>query len=108
MTDVEWDEAELDDAPRRQRQGKPWAPLLSLLLGVLALALSPAFGLGVFPAAAGIVVGHQARRYRTGRVQTGFGLALSYLAMVASIGVGVMVATPIIRGLLISGGFLLP
>jgi hypothetical protein len=107
MTDVEWD-SERDDAPKRERQGKPWAPLVSLLLGVLALALSPAFGLGVFPAAAGIVVGHRARRYRTGRVQSGFGLALSYLAMLASIGVGVMVATPIIQSLLISGGFLLP
>jgi N6-L-threonylcarbamoyladenine synthase len=87
---------------------KPWSPLLSLLLGVLAVALSPAFGVGVIPAAAGIIFGHRARRHGSGRLQSGIGLTLSYTALLVSIAVAVVVATPIIRSLLISGGFLLP
>ena len=87
---------------------KPWTPLLSLLFGVIAIALSPAFGVGVIPAALGIIFGHRARRYATGRVQSGIGLALSYVAVAVSVTVAVVIATPIIRSLLISGGFLLP
>jgi N6-L-threonylcarbamoyladenine synthase len=87
---------------------KPWTPLLSVLFGVLAVALSPAFGLGVIPAGLGIISGHRARRHASGRVQSAIGLTLSYLALVVSIAVAVVIATPIIRSLLISGGFLLP
>jgi N6-L-threonylcarbamoyladenine synthase len=91
-----------------QRSRKPWTPLLSLLFGVLALALSPAFGLGMMPAALGIIFGHRARKHASGRVQSAMGLTLSYLALSASTAVAVIIATPIIRSLLISGGFLLP
>lgn len=94
------------DVVRKVR--KPWTPLLSLLLGVIAVALSPAFGVGVIPASLGIIFGHRARRYASGRVQSGIGLTLSYLALAVSVAVAVVIATPIIRSLLISGGFLLP
>ena len=91
-----------------QRTRKPWSPLLSVLFGVLAMALSLAFGVGVIPAALGIIAGHRARQHTSGRVQSAIGLTLSYLALAVSITVAVVVATPIIRSLLISGGFLLP
>jgi hypothetical protein len=91
-----------------QKVRKPWSPLLSLLFGVLAIALSPAFGVGVVPASLGIFFGHRARRHVSGRVQSGLGLALSYVALVVSIAVAVIVATPIIRSLLVTSGFLLP
>ena len=100
-------EAEVDTAAF-QKVRKPWSPLLSLLFGVIGLALSPAFGLGVIPAALGIIFGHRARRYASGRIQSGIGLALSYLALAVSTAVAVVIATPILRSLLISGGFLLP
>jgi N6-L-threonylcarbamoyladenine synthase len=91
-----------------QRVRKPWTPLLSMLFGVLAVALSPAFGVGVIPATFGIISGHRARRHATGRVQSAIGLTLSYAALFVSMAIAVIVATPIIRSLLISGGFLLP
>ena len=91
-----------------QRTRKPWSPLLSVLFGVLAMALSLAFGLGVIPAALGIIAGHRSRRHASGRVQSAIGLTLSYLALAVSMTVAVVVATPIIRSLLVSGGFLLP
>ena len=87
---------------------KPWAPLMSLLLGVIALAATPAFGLGVIPAAGGIMVGHRARRLQSGRIQSAIGLGLSYVALTVSVAVGVVVAAPIIRSVLVAAGFLLP
>jgi N6-L-threonylcarbamoyladenine synthase len=87
---------------------KPWSPLLSILLGVLGVALSPAFGLGLFPGIAGVMAGHRARRLATGRIQSAVGLAVSYLAIGASIAVGILVATPLLRTLLVSAGLLLP
>jgi N6-L-threonylcarbamoyladenine synthase len=114
VADVTTGGADGDD-PRPQAQDvsapearKPWTPLLSLLFGVLAVALSPAFGVGVIPAAAGIVSGHRARRHVSGRVQSAIGLTLSYVALLVSLAAAVVVATPAIRSLLISGGFLLP
>jgi hypothetical protein len=113
--DSEQEESPADDRANsesgdagEQRDRKAWSPLLSLLFGILGLALSPAFGLGLMPAAVGIVAGHRARRLPAGRIRSGFGLALSYLALLISSGVAVLVATPLVRGLLISGGFLLP
>ncbi len=97
-----------EDASAPTVSKKPWTPLLSLLFGVLAVAATPAFGLGVIPAAAGIITGHKARKMSSGRVQSAVGLVLSYLAMAGSVVVGVVVATPIIRSLLVSGGFLIP
>jgi N6-L-threonylcarbamoyladenine synthase len=96
------------DAVEATKGRKPWTPLLSVLFGVLAIALSPAFGIGVIPAVLGILLGHRARRHAGGRVQSGIGLTLSYVALVVSVAVAVVVATPIIRALLTSGGFLLP
>jgi hypothetical protein len=75
---------------------------------VLGIALSPAFGLGLLPAVAGIMTGHRAQRVPTGRIQSAFGLVLSYLAVAISTGVAILVATPLIRSVLVSGGFLLP
>jgi N6-L-threonylcarbamoyladenine synthase len=107
--DADNDAAEAEiDRTEVQKVRKPWTPLLSLLFGVLAIALSPAFGVGVIPAAVGIILGHRARRYASGRVQTGLGLVLSYAAFLVSVAVAVVIATPIIRSLLVSGGFLLP
>lgn len=95
-----------DTEPQPAR--KAWSPLLSLLFGVMGLALSPAFGVGLFPAVFGVMTGHRARRFPVGRIQSGFGLALSYLAVVISAGVAVLVVTPLMRSVLVSGGFLLP
>jgi N6-L-threonylcarbamoyladenine synthase len=100
-------DADIDGDDVRQVR-KPWTPLLSLLCGVIAVALSPAFGVGVIPAVLGIIFGHRARRHQNGRVQSGIGLTLSYLALLVSMAVAVVIATPIIRSLLVSGGFLLP
>ncbi len=83
-------------------------PLMSLLFGVLGVALSPALGIGIVPGVAGVMAGHRARRSRVARVQSGLGLVLSYLAIVVSTGVAIMVAIPLVRGFLISVGFLLP
>lgn len=97
-----------DDDVAVKKARKPWTPLLSLLFGVLGVALSPAFGLGVIPAVLGIISGHWARRHASGRVQSMIGLTLSYLALVVSMAVAVVIATPILRSLLVSGGLLLP
>ena len=94
-----------EDAPPAK---KPWSPLLSILFGVLGVALSPAFGLGLFPAIAGVMAGHRARRLSTGRIQSAAGLSVSYLAIAASIAVAILVTTPLLRTFLVSAGLLLP
>lgn len=100
------DQTSEDTSTSRNR--KPWSPLLSILFGVLGLALSPAFGFGLFPAVAGIMSGHRARGLTTGRIQSAIGLAISYLAAGVSMGVGILVAAPLLRTLLVSAGLLLP
>lgn len=95
-------------ASLRERSGTQWMPLMSLLLGVLGLALSPALGIGLVPAIAGVMAGHRARRSKVGRVQSGLGLMLSYLAIAVSVAVGIIVVVPILSGFLVSAGFLLP
>jgi N6-L-threonylcarbamoyladenine synthase len=104
--DTDTDELGADHLTVPQR--KPWSPLLSVLLGIVGLAASPAFGLGILPGVAGVVAGHRARRLDSGRVQSALGLALSYVAVGASIGVAILALTPLIRTLLVSVGFLLP
>jgi hypothetical protein len=94
--------------PLRERSGTQWMPLMSLLFGVLGVALSPALGIGILPAVAGVVTGHRARRSKLGRVQSGLGLVLSYLAIAVSMAVGIVVAVPLLTGFLVSAGFLLP
>lgn len=95
-------------APLRERSGTQWMPLMSLLFGVLGVALSPALGIGIFPAVAGVMTGHRARRSKLGRVQSGLGLVLSYFAIAVSIAVAIIVAIPLLTGFLVSAGFLLP
>lgn len=96
------------EASLRERSGTQWMPLMSLLFGVLGVALSPALGIGIVPAIAGVMAGHRARRSRLGRVQSGLGLMLSYLAIAVSVAVATIVVIPILSGFLVSAGFLLP
>ena len=87
----------------------PWSPSLSVSLGVLGLALSPALGLGAIPAIAGVVTGHIARSHpRAKRGTVTVGLILGYLGIAVSSVVGILAATPLIRALLVSAGLLLP
>lgn len=87
----------------------PWLPLLSLLFGVLGVALSPLFGAGVLPSTAGLVAGQIARRRRTARRrQATLGVAVSAIGFVGSCVVGVIVLEPLIEQLLVTVGFLLP
>lgn len=94
---------------RSRAPRNPWLPNVSLSLGILGLALSPALGLGVIPAIAAVVTGHIAKphpRARRGTVVVG--LILGYLGIAVSVVVGILAATPLVRALLVSAGFLLP
>lgn len=94
---------------RSRAPRNPWLPNVSLSLGILGLALSPALGLGVVPAIVAVVTGHIAKphpRARRGTVVVG--LILGYLGIAVSVVVGILAATPLVRALLVSAGFLLP
>jgi len=88
---------------------RPWLPNVSLSLGVLGLALSPALGFGVIPAILAVVTGHIAKPHPLAKKGTVMvALVLGYLGIAVSIVVGVVAATPLIRALLVSAGLLLP
>lgn len=87
----------------------PWLPNVSLSLGIVGLVLSPALGLGVVPAILAVVTGHIAKPRPLAKKGTVMvALVLGYLGIALSIVVGVVAATPLIRALLVSAGFLLP
>ena len=82
---------------------------VTMVLGFVALALTPVFGVGVIPAIAGIVVGHIARyREPLGSFRTTVGLASSYLALIIGTAILVFVALPITLAFLVSAGYILP
>jgi N6-L-threonylcarbamoyladenine synthase len=88
---------------------RPWLPTVSLSLGVLGLALSPALGVGVIPAILAVVTGHISKPHPLARKGTVMvALVLGYLGIALSIVVGVAAATPLVRALLVSAGLLLP
>lgn len=94
---------------RSREPRNPWLPNISVSLGILGLALSPALGIGVIPAILAVVTGHIAKphpRARRGTVVVG--LILGYLGIAVSVVVGILAATPLVRALLVSAGFLLP
>ena len=87
----------------------PWLPAVSVSLGFLGLALSPALGIGAIPAIASVVTAHIAKprpRARRGLVTVAF--ILGYLGIAMSSVVAILAATPLIRALLVSAGLLLP
>ena len=87
----------------------PLRPAVSVSLGVFGLVLAPAFGAGIVPAILSVVFGHSSRYHplaRAGTVVTG--LVLGYLGIALSAVMATIAATPVIRALLVSVGFLLP
>ncbi len=87
----------------------PWLPSVSLSLGIIGLALSPALGLGVIPAIVAVVTGHIAKPHpKARRGVVTVALILGYLGIAVSTVVGILAATPLIRALLVSAGLLLP
>jgi len=83
-------------------------PRVALSVGVVALALTPVFGLGVLPAILGIILGHSAKRSDdAGRIRAMVALALSYVALVAGTVILVLVTLPIALAFLVSTGYLL-
>jgi hypothetical protein len=95
---------------RARKQGAPglaWSKA-SLWMGIVSLALAPAFGIGVIPAILSIVVGHIAKhREPQGMPRSRVGLALSYIALVVGTAVLVFVALPIVFAFLVSAGYIL-
>lgn len=96
-------------ATRAPAPKSPWLPNVSFSLGVLGIALSPALGVGVFPAILAVLTGHIAKAHPLARKSTVMvALVLGYLGIAVSIVVGIVAATPLVRALLVSAGFLLP
>jgi hypothetical protein len=94
-------------AKRPSEPGLRWSKA-SLWMGVISLALAPAFGIGVVPAILSIVVGHIAKhREPQGISGSRVGLALSYVALAAGTAVLVFVALPIVFAFLVSAGYIL-
>lgn len=96
-------------ATRAPTPKRPRLANVSVSLGVVGLALSPALGFGVIPAILAVVTGHIAKLHplrKKGTVMVA--LVLGYLGIAISIVVGVVAATPLVRALLVSAGFLLP
>ena len=95
---------------RARKQGAPglaWSKT-SLWMGIVSLALAPAFGIGVMPAILSIVVGHIAKhREPQGIGRARVGLALSYIALVVGTAVLIFVALPIVFAFLVSAGYIL-
>ncbi len=87
--------------------GLAWSQA-SLWMGIVSLALAPAFGIGVLPAILSIVVGHIAKyREPQGMSRSRVGLALSYIALVVGTAVLIFVALPIVFAFLVSAGYVL-
>lgn len=94
---------------RSRSKKAPLLPAVSVSLGVFGLVLAPAFGAGIVPAILSVVFGHSSRHQplaRAGTVVTG--LVLGYLGIALSTVMATIAATPVIRALLVSVGFLLP
>ena len=94
---------------RSRSKKAPLLPAVSVSLGVFGLVLAPAFGVGIVPAILSVVFGHSSRHHplaRGGTVVTG--LVLGYLGIALSTVMATIAATPVIRALLVSVGFLLP
>jgi N6-L-threonylcarbamoyladenine synthase len=94
---------------RARSKKAPLLPAIAVSCGVVGLALAPAFGAGIVPAILAVVFGHSAKHRplaRQGTVMTG--LVLGYLGIALSAVMGTLAATPVIRALLVSVGFLLP
>ena len=94
---------------RRERKGhSTWLGTIALSLGILGLALSPVFGIGVVPAILAVVFGHVSLgREEKRRGSVVIAVIAGYLGIAVSTVVGVILATPVIRSLLVAAGFLL-
>jgi hypothetical protein len=81
---------------------------VALGLGVFSILFAPVFGVGAVPAIVGIIVGHIAKRGDpVSRIRATIGLGLSYVALVVSTAILVLVALPIVLAFLVSTGYIL-
>jgi N6-L-threonylcarbamoyladenine synthase len=93
---------------REKKAPSTWLGTIALSLGIIGLALSPAFGVGVIPAILAVVCGHVAlRREERRRGSVVVAVIAGYLGIAVSTVVGVILAIPAIRSLLVAFGFLL-
>jgi len=90
-----------------RREGTGWSTS-ALVIGLLSLALTPVFGIGVVPAAVNVALGHIATRIEPrGRIRAAIGLAASYLALAIGTAILVFVVLPITLAFLQSTGWIL-
>jgi hypothetical protein len=81
---------------------------VALALGVFSILFAPVFGVGALPAIVGIIMGHIAKRGDpVSRIRATIGLGLSYVALVFSTAILVLVALPIVLAFLVSAGYIL-
>lgn len=93
--------------PRRPSEGTAWSTT-ALVLGLVSLALTPVFGIGVVPAAITVALGHIARRIEPrGRVRSSVALGAAYLALAVGTAILIFVVLPITLALLQSTGWIL-
>ena len=96
------------EAGRRDTPRRPWLPGVGLSMGIFGVALSPAFGLGVFPAILAVIFGHLSLRVPGAKRATSvITLILGYLAIALSVAIAAVLFTPVLREILVAEGFLL-
>jgi N6-L-threonylcarbamoyladenine synthase len=94
---------------REVKTRRSWLPTVSSSLGVLGLALSPAFGLGIVPSILATVFGQIGlSRAPEKKGALVVGIILGYLGIAVSTVVAATLMIPFVRALLVAWGILLP
>ena len=94
---------------RDNKSRRAWLPTIASSLGVLGLALSPAFGVGLVPSILATIFGQIGLRQQpTKRGRLVVALVLGYLGIAVSTVIATVLVTPFIRALLVAWGILLP
>ena len=94
---------------RVNKARRTWLPTIASSLGVLGLALSPAFGVGLIPSILATIFGQVGlRQHPAKRGRLIVALVLGYLGIAVSTVIASVLVTPFIRALLVAWGILLP